>query len=109
MSYHPNHDQLVASGWTHTHHEADFEDIGTAESGPCLTGGPAYDEYRRGTKVIYADWRGVKGPLWSTAPERRLRFRKTEREMALVCPYLNVTVHELAEFARSYQRAAEAL
>ena len=39
------HDFFVAAGYVVTHYKADFEDVGDAESGPKLSGGPAFDEY----------------------------------------------------------------
>jgi len=41
------HDNLVYLGFTHTQYEADWEDVGNGESGPCIWGGPAFDEYLR--------------------------------------------------------------
>ena len=39
------HDFFVGAGYVVTHYESDFEDVGDAESGPKLSGGPAFDEY----------------------------------------------------------------
>lgn len=39
------HDKLIALGFTHTHYEASYEDVGTGETGPMIEGGPAFDEY----------------------------------------------------------------
>jgi hypothetical protein len=39
------HAHLIALGYRHTQFPCTFEDDGDAESGPHLTGGPAFDEY----------------------------------------------------------------
>lgn len=49
---------LTALGYEHTHHEEDFEDIGDAENGPKLSGGPAYDEYLSPEDRIIINHRG---------------------------------------------------
>lgn len=43
--------ELLAAGYFIIPHEASWEDIGDAENGPKMSGGPAYDEYRKGTDV----------------------------------------------------------
>jgi len=39
------HANLIALGYEHKHYEADYEDVGDAESGPMLSGHPGFDEY----------------------------------------------------------------
>jgi hypothetical protein len=41
------HDNLVYCGFTHTQYEESWRDEGNTESGPFITGGPAFDEYLR--------------------------------------------------------------
>lgn len=36
---------LNACGYVCTHHPESWEDVGSAESGPRLSGGPAFDEW----------------------------------------------------------------
>lgn len=43
----------------HTHHPESFEDTGDAESGPCLEGGPAYDEYTSDSHYMIVDQTGL--------------------------------------------------
>jgi hypothetical protein len=52
------HDQLVALGYVRTHYPESFEDDGDAESGPHLTGGPAYDEYESADDRVIIDHNG---------------------------------------------------
>jgi hypothetical protein len=42
----------------HQHYADSFEDTGDAESGPCLEGGPAYDEYRSESHYMIVDASG---------------------------------------------------
>ena len=44
---------LKEMGATCTSHPCTFEDVGDTESGPELTGGPAYDEWNLGEWGIY--------------------------------------------------------
>ena len=44
---------LTALGFTLTQHEATWEDVGDAENGPKLAGGPAYDEWSNGITSVY--------------------------------------------------------
>jgi hypothetical protein len=48
---------MTLFGYTVTHHEATWEDVGGPESGPKLVGCPAHDEWTRsdGHYVIVAD------------------------------------------------------
>ena len=46
---------LQALGFVHTHHPADWEDIGGPESGPELSGHNAYDEYSKGDTSVYVE------------------------------------------------------
>lgn len=43
----------------HTHHPEDFEDTGDGESGPHLSGHPAYDEYAGESHTIFVDSTGL--------------------------------------------------
>lgn len=52
------HDKLIALGFTHTHYEDTYEDVGNGETGPMIEGGPAFDEYlhkQTNTKVILVE------------------------------------------------------
>lgn len=53
------HAALLVEGFTLTQHEDDFEDDGDAESGPHLTGGPAWDEYQSADEMIVVDHHGA--------------------------------------------------
>ncbi len=53
------HQCLTELGFTHTHHMEDFEDDGDGESGPHLTGGPAFDEYEDASERIIVDHHGM--------------------------------------------------
>ena len=55
----PAHHHLLELGYVHTHNEADWEDDGDAESGPHLSGGPAYDEYYVPGHSIYVEENGT--------------------------------------------------
>jgi hypothetical protein len=57
------HAGLVALGFQHTRHEADWEDEGDGESGPRLTGGPAWDEYEDADFRVVVDDHGMVA-LW---------------------------------------------
>lgn len=47
------HAFLTDAGFGYSHHEASWEDVGDAENGPELTGGPAFDEYFFNTQCVY--------------------------------------------------------
>lgn len=53
------HAALLAEGFAFTPHEADFEDDGDGESGPHLTGGPAWDEYESDDERIVVAHNGA--------------------------------------------------
>lgn len=53
------HGHLIALGYTRTHHEASYEYVGDAETGPRLEGGPEFDEYLSDTDVIVIDHNGM--------------------------------------------------
>ena len=44
---------LTALGFKVTSHPATWEDVGDAENGPELVGGPAYDEWSNGITSVY--------------------------------------------------------
>ena len=50
---HPAHHFLLDLGYTHTHIEAYWEDVGGPESGPKVTGHNGYDQYENGNEFIY--------------------------------------------------------
>jgi hypothetical protein len=50
--------QLVEMGYKRTWHPDSFEDTGDGESGPHLTGGPAFDEYESADERIIIDESG---------------------------------------------------
>jgi hypothetical protein len=52
------HHHLRAMGYKHTHYNSDFEDIGDAENGPCLTGSYGFDEYAKEDHYIVIDEEG---------------------------------------------------
>jgi hypothetical protein len=52
------HYWLVELGYERAHFPESFEDDGGAESGPHLTGGPAYDEYTGPEEYIIIDMHG---------------------------------------------------
>lgn len=64
------HQALLALGYVPTHYEATYEDVGTGETGPILTGGPAFDEYLADDHHIIIDHNGNFAayervePLW---------------------------------------------
>lgn len=47
------HGYLLEMGYTHTHVEAEWEDIGGPESGPCLDGHDEYDVYESDVDHVY--------------------------------------------------------
>ena len=50
------HRMLTDEGcYVHTHYAESYEDIGNGESGPKLSGGPAYDEYAGDSHILYFD------------------------------------------------------
>jgi hypothetical protein len=54
------HRMLTDQGaYTHEHYPESFEDVGDAESGPQLTGGPAYDRYAGESHEIIIDYSGM--------------------------------------------------
>jgi hypothetical protein len=52
------HHWLVELGYERAYCPADFEDVGDAENGPKLVGGPAYDEYTGPEEYIIIDESG---------------------------------------------------
>jgi hypothetical protein len=59
------HDHLLALGFTHERYEASWEDLGDAENGPQLSGGPAYDEYQAEDGfTVYVGEDGRTGCEW---------------------------------------------
>jgi hypothetical protein len=52
------HDHLITLGYAHTAHEADWEDVGTGETGPWVVGSPGWDEYESLEDRIIVDHRG---------------------------------------------------
>jgi hypothetical protein len=44
---------LLAAGYTKTHVPDSWQDVGDAENGPRLTGGPAYDDWSKDDHHIY--------------------------------------------------------
>ena len=53
------HEHLTSLGYNHTRHASSWQDIGDADNGPCLDGGPAYDEYAGDDEYIFASEDGV--------------------------------------------------
>ena len=52
------HENLIAAGFTHAFYEAEWEDVGNAETGPIVAGNPAFHEYLHEAdmrKVILAE------------------------------------------------------
>jgi hypothetical protein len=50
------HTLLTDQGaYVHTHFDDTFEDVGDAENGPELTGGPAFDEYSGESHYLIID------------------------------------------------------
>ena len=52
------HEYLLSLGYSHTYHEADFEDTGNGESGPMVTGWSGYDEYTGPDEYIFISDQG---------------------------------------------------
>ena len=46
------HAALIAAGYVHERHDADWQDTGDAENGPELSGGPAFDLYTDADSVV---------------------------------------------------------
>ena len=44
--------RLEIEGYALTHFPESWEDVGDAENGPLIQGGPAYDEWRNGNHVV---------------------------------------------------------
>ncbi len=53
------HVHLLAHGYTHERVPADWEDHGDAETGPMVTGGPAYDMYIGADEMVFSGETGV--------------------------------------------------
>lgn len=53
------HASLLALGFAHLAHAATFEDYGDGESGPSLSGHPAFDEYESEAERIIVDSLGA--------------------------------------------------
>ncbi len=69
------HNALLQSGYTHEHHNATWEDVGDAENGPKLDGGPACDVYASETEYVVIDedgsaTRDVEGRAMDSAYEK---------------------------------------
>lgn len=55
------HEHLTALGYSWVQHEETWEDVGDAENGPELTGGPAFDEYTGPDEIVCASASGDVG------------------------------------------------
>lgn len=53
------HEHLLAHGYEHQRVEADWEDHGDGETGPMVSGGPAYDLYLGSDEMVFATEEGV--------------------------------------------------
>ena len=53
------HAHLTSLGYVRSRHEASWEDVGDAENGPELDGGPAYDEYTGPDEYVFTSESGV--------------------------------------------------
>ncbi len=53
------HIHLLAHGYEHERVEASWEDHGDAETGPMVSGGPAYDMYLGPDEVVFATEDGL--------------------------------------------------
>lgn len=53
------HDHLISLGYRRERVEASWEDVGDAENGPKLEGGPAFDCYTGADEYVYASEIGV--------------------------------------------------
>jgi len=64
MAFNPGiHEHLLAQGYEHHQYPADWEDVGNGESGPMLSGGPAWDYYGNGKDFLAVSEKGeVNGP-----------------------------------------------
>ena len=67
------HELLLMQGYTWIPHECSFEDIGDGESGPMLSGGPAYDLYQNEKWEIIVEADG-------TIPAEGVQMRDLELE-----------------------------
>lgn len=52
------HHHLLDLGYTYTHHEADWWEEGSGESGPIIRGGPAWEEYSNDEEQIIVNGDG---------------------------------------------------
>jgi hypothetical protein len=52
------HEHLLAQGYEHRRIDADWEDVGTADSGPLLHGHNAYDEYAGKDELVFSTEEG---------------------------------------------------
>ena len=50
---------LVGLGYVRTRQEAEWEDVGNAETGPMVEGSPAYDEYCGADEYVFASESGL--------------------------------------------------
>ncbi len=74
------HDHLMTLGFTHERVENSFEDIGEAESGPELSGGPAYDVYQDAASFVYMSEHGESG-----TELRDLEMEEYVKSMGIEC------------------------